>query len=344
MSVTGGESSPNYLGKERKRPSRVFILAMVLVAVLIVGATAWLTVQVVSHPSKYAKHSPISIVTNWEFTHANGVVGGSGTASDPYIIADWDIDASSANGISIQDTDAHFTVRNCYVHDGSTSWLGIYLVMCSNGTLSNNDCSNNLNGITLEGHSSNNMVVNNTCSSNSHDGIALGGSNNVISGNNCSSNGYDGIYLYWSDNNTLSDNTCNSNSHDGMHLDISSNNNEISWNLVRSSAIYGLNISGANNRIWDNIIIGNNGATDTYHSPNAQARDDGTNNWWNGTDVLGRIEGNYWSDWLTPDAIPPWNIVDNPYIILGSAGAKDYYPLPYNPLHIGISFIPSCLS
>ena len=44
-------------------------------------------------------HDPILIVGNAEFTNASGVVWGSGTESDPYIIEGWDINASAANGI-----------------------------------------------------------------------------------------------------------------------------------------------------------------------------------------------------------------------------------------------------
>ena len=36
--------------------------------------------------------------------------------------------------------------------------------------------------------------------------------------------------------------------------------------------------------------------------------------------------GNYWSDWTTPDQDTD-GIVDFPYNISGTAGAKDYFPL-----------------
>jgi len=64
---------------------------------------------------------------NADFTAANGVTGGTGTASDPYVIAGWDINVSQSPwhgqyyngpypGIGISDTDAHFVVRNVYIH------------------------------------------------------------------------------------------------------------------------------------------------------------------------------------------------------------------------------------
>jgi hypothetical protein len=154
---------PDRLGEERKRSSQVLILAAILIAVLMLGTIAGQIGQIGNSketlPSEtpmrtsagilYTKHSPISIIGNGGFTNASGVVWGSGTASDPYIIANWDITASTAAGISIQGTDAHFIVRNCYAHGGSFVWDGIDLSNCVNGTLENNNCSNDYVGIFL---------------------------------------------------------------------------------------------------------------------------------------------------------------------------------------------------
>jgi len=71
----------------------------------------------------------------------------------------------------------------------------------------------------------------------------------------------------------------------------------------------------------------NNGASSTYDPSHIQASDDGTANWWNSTEGY----GNYWSDWTAPDVNPPYGIVDEPYNISGSAGAKDFYPLTWPP-------------
>jgi len=496
--MTDGAFLPDRLGKEQKRPSKVIILAVVLVAILIVGAVAWVTVRSVSHPSNHTRHESISIVGNGEFTRANGVTSGSGTASDPYIIADWDINMSAAggDGILVQDAVAHFTVRNCHVH-GANGYSGIHLSHCVDGNLENNtllynlmgidlsssrnitlidnkcsgggygiylssssnnntltnniciahvynciyllssnnntlnnnkcigqsihldsssynnilnnNCSNNQVGIVLDSVSNDNTLTENTCSSDYNIGIALdSSSNNTLNGNDCSnitygsqslseigvygiylssssnstlinnncSNDYDGIYLHSSRDNTLSNNNCSSNDHagidlfqqcnsntlssnncssdghrgiiieqssrnslrdnncssdgaDGIYLGLLSSNNEVSHNLVRNNAGYGVIIDystdypGSNNRIWNNTFIGDNGATGTYDSSRAQAFDGGAHNWWNSTEGY----GNYWSDWTTPDAVPPWGVVDHPYDISGSAGAKDYYPL-----------------
>jgi len=482
VSATGGDSLAGSLGKERKRSSRTVIFAVIIVAVLVLGAVVWLTVQSGNNinnrvPYSYA-HIPISITGNAGFTTANGVLAGKGTASDPYIIADWDIYAEGAHGISISHTDAHFIVRNCSVHDtlhNIATYDGIYLSACINGTLENNICSRDFCGIFLSS-SRNNTLVNNDCRSNLQNGICLNSSsgntlskntcdsiyrgersgdgiylvsswNNILSANTCIGDGNNGIYLVSSCNNTLSNNTCtndqygivlgsssnnnklsndncSSNIQDGIELSASNNNtlnknrcssnlgegiwltsstnntlsnntcfydnagvdlwessnnwlvnnncssdnigvrvissdnntigqnncssnhqfgicfepsdknNEVFWNLLCNNVGYGVAVSGSNNRIWYNIIIGNNGATSTYNASHEQARDDGTNNWWNGTDFLGN-HGNYWSDWTTPSAVTP-GIVDHPYIIPGNAGAKDYYPLSNDPRYIQV--------
>ncbi len=337
MSATEVQSSPGGRGKERNRSQRTVIIGLALVSALIIGAVGWWAVDSVINRPERTGHSPISITTNLEFNYANGVVGGSGTESDPYMIADWDIEASAGSGIAIRDTDAHFMIRNCYIHDGSDDFVGILLANCLNGNLNKNICSNNLNGISLDDNCNHINVTDNTCVLNSHDGIALNGSNNTMSTNNCSSNGYDGIYLVLSTNNSLTDNNCSSNGHNGITLDRSSDN-DLQFNLVSDNDGYGVNISSyayltpsANNRICYNVFIGNNGAAGTRDMSHVQARDDGIDNRWNITDVLNETLGNYWSDWTAPNAVAPSSTVDLPYDIWGSAGAKDFYPLTFDP-------------
>ena len=74
-----------------------------------------------------SSHAPIIINGNADFTAANGVTGGTGAASDPYVIAGWDINVSQSPwhgqyyngpypGIGISDTDAHFVIRNVNIY------------------------------------------------------------------------------------------------------------------------------------------------------------------------------------------------------------------------------------
>lgn len=94
--------------------------------------------------------------------------------------------------------------------------------------------------------------------------------------------------------------------------------------------------SGTQNRIYNNTFSYNNGVTDTYSAQHVQAYDSGSNNWWNTTGTSDKHGyGNYWYDWAnnndTNDQNPHDGIVDWPYTIDGSAGAKDYYPLTNAP-------------
>ena len=67
----------------------------------------------------YTPHKPIEIRGDDELNEANGVVSGSGTENDPYIIAGWsiDIDTSqhSITGIAISYTTKFIIIRDCYI-------------------------------------------------------------------------------------------------------------------------------------------------------------------------------------------------------------------------------------
>ena len=205
---------------------------------------------------------------------------------------------------------------------------GIMLLVCSNNALNDNNCSSNGNGTFLYG-SNNNTLTGNTCGSNGYNGISLWSSNNSLTNNICNSNNYVGIGLSFASKNSLINNTCNSNG-DGISLNWSSSNNDMSRNLVCNNVEYGVFISsGSDNRIWNNTFVDNRGAGSVYDPAHVQAYDDGTN-WWNSSGTPHGY-GNYWSDWQSPDNVPPYGIVDLPYSISGSAGAKDDYPLTTKP-------------
>ncbi len=154
--------------------------------------------------SAYTTHATISITSNSSFKIGeNGVTSGSGTASDPWIIENWVISASSTSGIGISNTTAYFIIRNCLVENGEGDYAGIALNNVINGRIENNTCENNHYGIGLSS-SSNDNLTGNTCSNNTY-GIYLGdSSSNILTGNVISNNSYD-IY------NTGTTNTYSSN-------------------------------------------------------------------------------------------------------------------------------------
>lgn len=135
--------------------------------------------------------------------------------------------------------------------------------------------------------------------SGSWDGIFIRESSNIDVDNNLLFQNQNGCLLYYSD-------TC-----------------EIQGNNISDNVDYGINLytGSDNNLIFNNSVSYNNDAGDVYSSGTVQASDRGSGNLWNTS-----VGGNHWSDWTSPD-VDSNNIVDSPYPIDGTAGAKDHLPL-----------------
>jgi len=174
---------------------------------------------------------PILIIGDDNFTPANGVVGGSGTEDDPYIIENWVIDASKNHGIHIQNTTRYFVIRNVVVENGGSSYDGIYLENVRNGRVANVICNKNRFGIHLH-DSDNNVLTNNTVE------------NNWI-----------GIYLSYSDNNTLESNIVENNKGPGISLH-SSSHNTLSGNTARNNPV-GISLFDSDNVFIENNLVEN---------------------------------------------------------------------------------------
>jgi parallel beta-helix repeat protein len=265
----------------------------------------------------YTPHDVIQIDGDSDFVAENGITEGQGTEEDPYIIEGWVINASlaagSAGGIQISHTDAHFKIRNVRVEFGGALYTGIWLSNVRNASVEDSMLVDNYEGITLNSTVSL-TIRNNTLMNNSFSGVYARASEYVnIELNEITGSRY-GVYSDSCEQVQIVDNAISDNEH-GVYLYASSFN-----------------------MIWNNTFTGNNGAGSTYDSDHIQAYDDGATNWWNSTDGY----GNYWSDWTAPD--DDFNgIVDSPYDIDGSAGAKDFYPLvsPLSPNHPIASFAVS---
>lgn len=260
------------------------IIATWLLIILIVSAIAIVfPININSSESQvnsplYTSHDPIYINGNADFTAENGVTGGTGSSSDPYIIEGWDINASSADGIAIRNTDAYFIIRNCYVHDGRNNYDdGIYFYNVQNGTAENTSSISNYHGISLDSSNDNNIFCNNA--SNNEQGISLSlySDYNTVSNNSFNSNDYNSIFLDIScyntisnnsasnndngiriegscDNNIISNNVFNSNRHNGILLRFDNYNNTISNNTLNSNNYYGISFQPGNN---NNTILNN---------------------------------------------------------------------------------------
>jgi len=308
------------------RKNRILLFSILFATLVIIASLS--VILIFNKGPAYLPHDPIRIEGNSGFSTSNGIISGSGTASDPYIIAGWEINTTTADGIRIENTDAFFVLQNVSVKNGGRVGIyGIFLYNVVNAKIVYNDCTMSNYGIRLIS-SSKNILSNNNCSNNQYGIFVESSSNNTISNNNCSEALY-GICLNESESNIVVDNLCSWNECN-IVLDSSRGNsirmndclygidsniylNESSDNRLSENRIYtirhGIYISsGMNNTIWNNTFW-------TYGDGIlSHAYDNGTNNHWNSTDGY----GNHWDDWTA---------VDLPYTIAGSAGAKDYHPL-----------------
>ena len=120
--------------------------------------------------------------------------------------------AKNSNDHAFKVTADYVNISGFTVEGATGGFSGISLYYADYCDISNNNCSNNRDGIFL-----------------------LDSNNNNISNNNCSNNGDDGIYIHYSNNNNISNNNC-SNNDDGIHL-WDSNNNKLTGNIMLENGI-----------------------------------------------------------------------------------------------------------
>jgi len=146
-------------------------------------------------------HKPIEIVGDDGFTRSNGVVRGSGSQSDPYVIENWVINAKGYDyGIRVVNTTKYFVIRNCLVY-GSFRY-GIYLYNVSNALVTDNRVENNTYGLYMY-LTSNSTIIYNNVSGNNYGVYIAYSHDNVLVGNNIVKNTDYGVYLINSYNNII---------------------------------------------------------------------------------------------------------------------------------------------
>ena len=134
---------------------------------------------------------PIFIYGNSGFCAANGVISGSGTQYDPYVIAGWHIAASGASfGIHIEGTSAYFVIRNCVIETASEA--GIHFYGVRNGSVEHCHLLRNEHGILFE-NSRGNGITDNLIADNAY-GVDLiaGTRDTAVTANTFISNGRHG--------------------------------------------------------------------------------------------------------------------------------------------------------
>jgi len=283
-----------------------------------------------------------------------------------YSVTDFTISSSEISGgqdgiyLKFHDSE-NLTMENLFVHDftrygiwvdAATTSHYIENVWVSNSRVINNGYDairlwgvkhGNVSGNTVEGTGSNGInlgsfgedirVYGNKIEG-MRTGVKLGSVFYcTVKGNEIYNSSNYGISLINARNNRIESNTINRTLIYGIYLGASSRDNIIIGNYIGNSTKYGLYIySGVTgNLIYGNLFYFNHGSSDTYDSLHIQAYDGGSNEW-NNTSM-----GNYWHDWAVNNDTNDQNgdgIVDWPYLIDGSSGSMDYYPLKDSGVYI----------
>lgn len=187
-----------------------------------------------------------------DFRNAGNCTG-SGTYYDPYVIKDLVIDGGGlVTGILINNSKkTFFRIENCTIFDCG---YGIQLDKSCNGTLLNNNCSNNYIGIYLDGWTDkshftyeeyltficmNNTLTNNIANNNSLYGIYMRRAwNNTVVNNVADYNKYGLHMIYLSDGNTIIDNSFKKNERHGIYIEGPCMGNILRGNYMKGCGFY----------------------------------------------------------------------------------------------------------
>lgn len=201
---------------------------------------------------------------------SQGWCKGLGTWGNPYKLENITIDGQyTTTCISIINSRAYFIVKNCTTYNAK--WIvaqaGIELINACNGTLINNKCFNNNNGIALK-NCNNISIVDNILNSNFDRGINIYDNSqyNTVSRNKVNFNNDTGIYIDSCKNNIVSDNEASNNKYSGIHL-WGCNNTILSRNTAKFNIVYGIVLEVSNfNTVSYNIANENGIGINIYYS------------------------------------------------------------------------------
>lgn len=195
------------------------------------------------------EHDPIEIMSDDDFTKAgSGVVSGTGTQGDPYVIDGWVINRGDSC-ILVMNTTKPFVIRNCEL---SSTGNGILIVSAANGLIANWT-------VRSSGDSSTGACVSrNACG----DGICLYASHDITVDSNlvfdCAKSG---ISLYGSRSCVVTGNLTSRNGAEGVELSRNSDRNTVTGNWIDQNGalgLFGLAITcdSCSNTVADNTFSG----------------------------------------------------------------------------------------
>ncbi len=208
--------------------------------------------------------SPIYIDGNADFVSANGVVGGSGTPADPYIIEGWEINATSAHGIEIRHTNDDFIIRNVHLHSGGSSYYGIRLWDVANGRLENVTAEANQGGVRVI--DSRNLTLRNIDAYAGEEGISSSSTNNLtIMSSRLWDNGF-GLQLLSTTDVSILDTQVTQNAMHGVDIALYSGDVTLRNVSATANGGYGFDLASV-----DNVTLSNSTVTGNREGVNLHA-------------------------------------------------------------------------
>jgi parallel beta-helix repeat protein len=287
---------------------------------------------------------PISIRSEADLQTSNGVLYGSGSESDPYVISGWQINVQRGIGIEIKDVSAYVVVRDCTVVGNGRAGTGILLRGAPHVQVVNCQLADLAAGVFLY-QNAQGSVDRNTISS-CRRGIAGTESDGVVlTGNRIEKSAERGLFLWRCHDAIMADNVllaCT----DGIYLD-SCHRDMLARNRVEGS-VHGIFLwDSFNCQATENIVRGcelgfaivhtsedNRVFGNTFGENDRAATCDNPQNLWDAGYPEG---GNFWggesfSDVLsgeTQDRDGSDGIADQPREI--PFGSMDRYPLMQEP-------------
>jgi len=219
--------------------------------------------------SAFSPHDPIAIDGDPAFTAANGVVSGSGTPDDPYVIEGWEIASPWSTGMDIRNTRAAFVVRNVYVHTETSSQVGLNLVNVSGARIESSVLSRNWYGLVAE--SVTDLVVFGSEISYNVFGLRLVSLvNSTIEANNITQNGVAFDWSYPLRNVTFSANDITSNRYAALDLGSGSNVTVKSNRFVSNGE--GIRTDGIDGLELTENVLDSSGAISLHWTTNITAK------------------------------------------------------------------------
>lgn len=239
---------------------RLALVSISMIALMLLASAISLNTLIPSdddqervHTESYSSHAPIFIEGDSGFTNASGVVWGSGTVSDPYVIKGWEIDAgSTSDGIYVGNTSLNFSIRDCKLYNApSSGHAGIKLYNALHSILVGDNSSNNSLGI-LVSNSSDVMIADCLVSYNSEDGIYCDGVTGItITNVSARNNSFNGEYLLSCDGALIEGGYACLNGRGGVYLSSCLNSTTANLNASRNM-LYGVHA-----RLCDNQSVVN---------------------------------------------------------------------------------------